>query len=238
MDYSKIRLLSFDCYGTLIDWRKSVLDILEPFFKEHTISFSRDRLFTAFLEADRRLTGAAYIPYREILAEIVRLMSTDLQVSIPPRSRYILSEKFDRWLPFPDTVESLRVLKDHYKLAILSNVDDDLFSITRELLGVDFDFVVTAGQLRSYKPSHENFIRAQEKFGMELEEILHVAQSVFHDIRPSNKLGWNNVWLNRYKESERTDPMEFPDLEVPDLESLVRILKIETTGTSGRRSDD
>jgi 2-haloacid dehalogenase len=227
MDYSKIKLLSFDCYGTLIDWRKSVLDILEPFFRDLHVSFSRDELFTAFLEADRRLTGAAFMPYREILAEIIQHMANAAKVTIPPKRRYILSEKFDQWLPFPDTVESLRILKNHFKLAVISNVDDDLFAISNKLLGIDFDFVVTARQVGSYKPSHENFIRAQEKFGLELEEILHVAQSIFHDIWPSNKLGWNNVWVNRYQEAVLTNPAEFPDLEVPDLASLVKILKIE-----------
>jgi 2-haloacid dehalogenase len=228
MDYSKIKLLSFDCYGTLIDWEKSVLDILEPFFNEYQVTYSRDELFTAFLEADRRMTGTDYMLYREILAEIVLLMADDMRITIPARSRYILSEKFNEWLPFPDTVECLKMLKSKYELAIISNVDDDLFSITNELLDVEFDHIVTAEQLGSYKPSHENFIKAQERFGLELDAILHVAQSIFHDIIPGNKLGWNNVWVNRYSEPERTDPAEYPDLEVPDLASLVKILELET----------
>lgn len=228
MDYSNIKLLSFDCYGTLIDWQKSVLDILEPFFNKYQVTYSRDELFTAFLEADRRLTGTDYMLYREILAEIVLLMAGDLKISIPAGSKYILSEKFNEWLPFPDTVESLKMLKSKYKLGIISNVDDNLFSITNELLDVEFDHIVTAEQLGSYKPSHENFIKAQEKFGLELDAILHVAQSIFHDIMPGNKLGWNNVWVNRYNEQERIDPAEYPDLEVPDLASLVKILELET----------
>ena len=228
MDYTRIRLLSFDCYGTLIDWRKGVMDILEPFFRDLQAGTGRDELFKAFLHADRRMTAGVYKPYRELLSETVEDIAASLNVILPGGSRSVLSDNFSRWLPFPDTVESLRSLKQQYRLAIISNVDDELFSITAGLLGIDFDHIVTAGQLGSYKPAHENFIRAREIFGLETEEILHVAQSIFHDIRPSNVLGWNNVWVNRYREPERTDPAEFPDLEVPDLSSLVRILRLET----------
>ncbi len=228
MDYSRIRLLSFDCYGTLIDWRKSILDILEPLFNETGVVFSRDELFEVFLQADRGMTGSMYMPYREMLAEILLLMADELRVSISHGSRYILSDRFGDWQPFPDTIESLQALKERYRLAILSNVDDDLFSITSALLGIEFDYILTAEQLGSYKPSEKNFNLAQERFGLGLEEILHVAQSIHHDIIPSNTLGWNNVWVNRYAEPERTDPREFPDLEVPDLASLVRILRMET----------
>jgi 2-haloacid dehalogenase len=163
-----------------------------------------------------------------MLAETVLLMADDLLISIDPASRYILSERFDEWQPFPDTVESLKALKRQYKLAIISNVDNDLFEITNGLLEVEFDHIVTSQQLGSYKPDPDNFKSALERFGLGPEEILHVAQSIYHDIIPSNKLGWNNTWVNRYGESERTDPQEYPDLEVPDLASLVRILKLET----------
>ncbi len=228
MDFKKIRLLSFDCYGTLVDWKKSVLDILGPLFGESGISFSREELFKAFLKADRSMTGSPYMPYREVLGDTLLRMADELRVSIPPASRYILSERFAEWVPFPDTVTSLKDLKRRYRLGIISNVDDDLFSITNAVLDVEFDFIVTAQQLRSYKPAKENFIRAGERFGLEKEQILHVAQSIHHDILPSNRLGWNNVWVNRYGEPGRTDPLEFPDLEVPDLQSLVRILRMET----------
>ena len=123
--------------------------------------------------------------------------------------------------------QSLKKLKEQFQLAIISNVDDELFSISNELLEVEFDFIVTAQQLGSYKPDHRNFQRALEVFGIEKQEHLHVAQSIYHDIVPANQLGLNKVWVNRYGEPERTEPIEYPDLEVPDLQSLVRILDIE-----------
>ncbi|MCK4748505.1 MAG: HAD hydrolase-like protein [Bacteroidales bacterium] len=232
MDYSAIRLLSFDCYGTLIDWKKSVLDILEPFFNDFQVTFSREELFAAFLEADRKIIAEDYLPYREILAEIVLRMADNLRISIDPASRYILSDQFEKWLPFSDTVESLKTLRKRYRLAIISNVDDELFAITNKILGIKFDFIVTAQQLGSYKPCLDNFRTAATRFGLEQDEILHVAQSIHHDIIPGNILAWKNVWVNRYAEPERTDPREFPDLEVPDMASLVKILDIESNASA------
>jgi 2-haloacid dehalogenase len=227
MDYQKIRLLSFDCYGTLIDWKESILSILESFFKDTPLNFSREELFIAFLEADRKMISDSYLSYKEILAQVIESMAEDLRFSIDPASRYLLSDLFSEWKPFPDTIRSLKQLKEKFQLAIISNVDDELFSVSNELLEVDFDFIVTAQQIGSYKPDHRNFQRALEVFGIEKEEHLHVAQSIFHDIIPANQLGLNTVWVNRYGEPERTDPIEYPDLEVPDLQSLLRILEIE-----------
>jgi 2-haloacid dehalogenase len=227
MDYKKIRLLSFDCYGTLIDWKESVLSILEAYFKDSPLHFSREDLFGAFLEADRKMISDQYRPYREILAEVFEMMGEELRFSIDPNSRFLLSDRFSEWAPFPDTVQSLKKLKENYRLAILSNVDDELFSVSNQLLEVEFDYIVTAQQLGSYKPDHRNFIKALEIFKVDPTEHLHVAQSIYHDIVPANQLGLNKVWVNRYGEPERTDPAEFPDLEVPDLQSLVKILEIE-----------
>lgn len=228
MDFTKIKLISFDCYGTLIDWQKAVQDIMEPYFNQFSVEFSREEIFAAFLRADARLEAGKFMAYREVLCEIVLSIADELRISVDPATKYVLSERFRDWLPFPDTVESLKRLKENYKLAIISNVDDDLFAITNDLLQVEFDFVVTAQQLGSYKPDPNNFIEARNRFGMGEEEVLHAAQSIYHDIVPSNKLGWQNAWVNRYGEAERTDPAEYPDLEVPDLSSLDRILRLES----------
>lgn len=227
MDFRNIRLLSFDCYGTLIDWKESVLNILASFFRDSPLDFNREELFRAFQEADQEMISESYLPYREVLAEVIELMAENLGFSLDPASRYLLSDRFSDWKPFPDTVRSLKQLKEKYQLAIISNVDDELFSISNHLLEVEFDFIVTAEQIGSYKPDHRNFQRAMEIFGVEKEGYLHVAQSIYHDIMPAKQLGMNTVWVNRYGEPERTDPREFPDLEVPDLKSLVKILELE-----------
>ena len=227
MDFSKIQLLSFDCYGTLVDWKKGVLDILVSFLAPHQLTITREQLFALFLQEDQKQITGEYQPYREILARIMDGITRQLEIGPGQADRYLLSGHFDMWLPFPDTVENLKKLRERYKLAIISNVDDDLFSISNRLLEVEFDYIVTAGQLRNYKPSPFNFETALKRFGLDKNQVLHVAQSIHHDIIPSNKLDWNNVWVNRYGEPERTDPAEFPDLEVPDLASLIRIISLE-----------
>ena len=227
MEFSKIKLLSFDCYGTLVDWKKGVLDTLESCMTANDVPISREDLFELFLQEDSKMITGEYQSYREILARILDGISGQIGIGPGRIDRYLLSDHFDRWLPFPDTVKSLIKLGEHYKLAIISNVDDDLFSITNRLLEVEFDYIITARQLGSYKPAARNFEAALGHFQLDNSQIVHVAQSIYHDIIPSNKLDWNNVWVNRYGEPERTDPDEFPDLEVPDLASLVRIIDLE-----------
>ncbi len=129
---------------------------------------------------------------------------------------------------FPDTVEALTRLKTKYKLAIISNTDDDLFAATVRNLGVEFDYVITAEQCRTYKPSRNNFLEALERLGLPREQVLHVAQSIYHDVVPTRALGISSVWVNRRKGllgSGATLPAEGrPDLEVTDLKSLADLL--------------
>jgi 2-haloacid dehalogenase len=227
MDFNRIRLLSFDCYGTLVDWKKSVLDILEPYLEAKQVRASREAIFELFLQEDRKMTTGQFLPYREILTGIMEGIAGHLGIRTGTADRNLLSDHFDRWLPFPDTLESLKKLGERFRLAIISNVDDDLFSVTSQLLGVEFDHIITAGQLGSYKPARIIFDAALERFQLDTGRFVHVAQSLHHDIIPANKLDWNTVWVNRYGEPERTDRDEFPDLEVPDLASLVRIIDFE-----------
>jgi len=228
MNYKQFEILSFDCYGTLIDWKKSILDILLPVIREYCLDLSGDKLFHLFLDADNKLIGMEYKPYRDILTDMMDEIGNCLSLNLLPRDRSCLVDRFGDWTPFPDTHESLVELQKMYRLAIISNVDDELFDITKRCLGVRFDFIITAKQLESYKPSLNNFIKSLERFGISSDKVLHVAQSIYHDIVPTNKLGWHNVWVNRYNEPERTDPAEFPDLEVPDLAALVKIINMET----------
>ena len=129
------------------------------------------------------------------------------------------------WLPFPDTVNALRVLKSRYRLAIISNVDDGLFALTARYLEVEFDYIITAEQAGAYKPSLGNFELALERIGAAPERILHVAESLFHDHVAARKLGLDTAWIHRRADRGgfgATPPAEADfDIEVPDLESLV-----------------
>jgi 2-haloacid dehalogenase len=138
-----------------------------------------------------------------------------------------LSESLMKWPPFPDTVSALRRLKSRFKLAIVSNTDDDLFADTARLLEVPFDFVITAEQACSYKPSHHNFELALERIGLPKQKILHCAQSLFHDIVPAKELGIANVWVNRRAGRERpgatASAHATPDVTVTSLEELAAL---------------
>ena len=225
MDFDQFKLISFDCYGTLVDWKRSLTDIMNPFVTRHKLDLSKDQLFDLFLRADQKSISEDYKPYHDVLVSIMDEMGKELNINLMQTERTCLVDRFGDWTAFPDTTDALQELKKRYKLAIISNVDDELFDVTKRCLGVRFDYIITAKQVGSYKPSKNNFIKALEKFGLPSEHVLHVAQSIYHDIVPTNELGWSNVWVNRYNEPERTNPAEFPDLEVPDLASLVRIIR-------------
>jgi len=227
MDFKQFEILTFDCYGTLIDWKKSILDIIIPVINAYHQDITRDELFQLFLEADHKFVSVEYRPYRDILIDIIEEIGKHLNLDLLSRDKTCLVDRFGDWTPFPDTHDALLELHKKFRLAIISNVDDDLFDITKRCLGVRFDFIITAKQLGSYKPSLNNFVKALEVLGVPSGKVLHIAQSVFHDIIPTNRLGWKNVWVNRYGDPERSDPAEFPDLEVPDLEALVKIINME-----------
>jgi 2-haloacid dehalogenase len=133
------------------------------------------------------------------------------------------------WPPFPDTVRSLRELQRRYRLIVISNIDDDLFAATRKHLGVEFAGVITAEQARSYKPSLNNFRMALRSFSLSPDHLLHVGQSIYHDVVPAQALGISTVWVNRKSARPGVGAVRAsagkPDLEVPDLGSLVTVLK-------------
>ncbi len=137
----------------------------------------------------------------------------------------MLAESMALWWPFDDTVAALRELKERYKLAIISNVDRDLFDGSASQLGVEFDWVVTSQEIGTYKPALGNFRTALGQMGVMREEVLHVAQSLYHDVEPAQAMGLSTVWVNRA--GARSTPMRDvrPDLEVRDLASLVRLMR-------------
>jgi 2-haloacid dehalogenase len=157
-------------------------------------------------------------------------MSLRFTFDATPGELDCLSESLPDWKPFPDTIDALKKLKSLYRLAIISNIDDDLFEATARRLEVPFDWVITAQQARAYKPAHEVFEYALKKIGLPREQILHVAQSVYHDIVPARALGIHTVWVNRragQSGSGATMSAEgSPDLDVVDLRSLVEMITV------------
>lgn len=174
------------------------------------------------MEADAE--SGLYAPYRHILGRVLRGFAREHGFRLAPGDRGLLAESVSEWPVFPDTNAALKKLRERYRLAIVSNVDEDLFEGTRRHLDVDFDWVVTAETARSYKPNVRNFETAERVVGISRAHWLHAAQSLYHDIVPARGFGLRTVWVNRRRGRSgfgATPPAAaVPDLEVADLKEL------------------
>jgi 2-haloacid dehalogenase len=197
MDFSSIRLITFDCYGTLIDWETGMLAALRPLFSREGRTISDPELLEHYGEIEAELESGPYLPYRQVLAQAAQEMGRRLDARISEDDGKRFAESLTSWEPFPDTVAGLQALARRFRLGIISNIDDDLFAVTRKKLGVEFALVVTAQQVQSYKPSLRNFQEAMERSRLKKQEIFHAAQSLYHDVVPANLLGIRNAWVNR-----------------------------------------
>jgi 2-haloacid dehalogenase len=228
IDLDRIKLISFDCYGTLIDWETGILGAVRPILDAHGVSIDDDALLESYGRIESAIEGGAYLPYRNVLAGVVRELGRRMGFEPTGSECASLAESIAGWPAFADTVDALSRLALHAKLAIISNVDDDLFAGSAARLRVDFDCVVTAQQVRSYKPSARNFEFARERFqqgcGIAQPEWLHAAQSLFHDIAPAGALGIQTAWINRraVRTGHGATPpaTATPDLAMPDMRSL------------------
>jgi len=227
LDLRRFQVLTFDCYGTLVDWEAGILAGMRPLLTRQDVTLTDEEVLERYGRYEAEIEAGPYRPYKDVLRGVVERFGADFGFA-GHAERDVLIDTFAAWKPFPDTVAVLRQLQKHYKLAILSNVDDDLFAITAAQLEVPFDAVLTAEQIGSYKPSPRNFAYAQRRLGMTNAGHLHVAQSLYHDITPARSLGISTVWVNRRHDSKgagATPPIEAqPDLEVPDLQTLAELV--------------
>lgn len=230
LDFDQFQVVTFDCYGTLIDWESGILPVLQTFLNNHKINLPEAEILELFAQFESQAEQGNYQKYREVLGQVIEDFAAKFDFKIADEERYCLSESIKDWLPFPDTVASLKALKSKYQIGIISNIDDELFSDTARHLQIEVDFLITASQVQSYKPSITNFQVAHEKMGLKIEEQLHIAQSIYHDIIPAKSLGLKTVWVNRRVGKTgggATLPaISQPDLEVADLKSLVELMKM------------
>jgi 2-haloacid dehalogenase len=218
-----LQVLTFDCYGTLIDWETGIWEALRPVLANHGIDMTTDQALELYSELESKAEREEYHDYRTVLKMVMEGFGARLGF-VPAQSElHCLSESVKDWPAFPDSARALQAFKKKYKLAILSNIDDDLIAFSVQRL-VQFDWIITAQQAKSYKPSLNNFHLALERIGVPKNKILHVAQSLFHDIAPAKALGLSTVWINRRHNKAgfgATPPAQAqPDLEVPDLQTL------------------
>ncbi len=197
LDFSRFEILTFDCYGTLIDWEAGILTALRKALSTHGKSLDDARLLTLYGEFEARAEQPPFRTYREVLCSVVKQFGDELGFSPTTAEAQSLADSLATWRPWPDTVSALRKLKSLYRLAIISNVDDDLFAATRPQLDVPFDEVITAQQALAYKPSLKIFELALSRIKAPAPRVLHVGQSIYHDVIPAQALGLATVWVNR-----------------------------------------
>jgi len=226
LHFDQFEVLTFDCYGTLIDWESGIWGALYPILASHRVSVSLDQALELYGELESEAERGPYHDYKTVLRTVLAGFGSRLGFAPTPTELQRFAVSVKDWPAFPDSPRALQALKTKYKLAIISNIDDDLFAFSAARLQVEFDWVITARQVTSYKPSLNNFRVAFDRIGLPRAKILHVAQSLFHDIAPATGLGLSTVWVNRRHGKAgagATPPAQArPDLEVPDLQSLVR----------------
>jgi len=209
-----VKTLTFDCYGTLIDWRAGLESSFLQIFGASIMPLMHD-LFQRYVEAEKEVEGRGFQPYRDVLADVVKEIAGGMGMPVTADQASMLAILLPDWRAYTDTVDALQRLKKRFRLGVLSNVDRDLFAGTNRKLGVEFDFVITAQDVESYKPAPPHFERMLAEQGTK-KDVLHVAQSVFHDGTACAQLGIDWIWINRYADANTSDvkPLaEFPDLD-------------------------
>lgn len=237
--------LTFDCYGTLIDWERGILAELRPWVdRQGRRDLGDDALLEAFgtIEAECEAATPEKL-YPEILGDVHHRLADKWGLTASSDEAVAFGQSVGRWPAFPDSAAALQYLKRHYRLVILSNVDRASFARSNEKLGVVFDRIITAQDVGSYKPSRHNFEYAladlERSFGTRKGDILHTAQSLFHDVVPARAVGLATMWINRRKAAggwgatpapQDTDGRATPDLEVASMADLVALHQADLRG--------
>jgi 2-haloalkanoic acid dehalogenase type II len=211
------RWATFDCYGTLIDWERGIADAFAAAVSAHGGNVEVRRVIEAYKRIEPGVEAERYRSYREVLTESALRVAREIGWALSESSAGFLAKSLPSWPPFSDTNPALeRLAQAGFRLGILSNVDDDLLAGTRRRFTVPFDLIVTAQQVRSYKPADGHFLTARNRIGG--KHWLHAAQSHFHDVVPCRRLGIPVAWINR--RGQATPEGQLPDRELRTLEDL------------------
>ncbi|HET7167809.1 MAG TPA: haloacid dehalogenase type II [Candidatus Limnocylindrales bacterium] len=223
-DYDAFDALTFDCYGTLIDWEAGLVAAFAPILAAHGRPLEPEDVLNRYARHEAAAEAGPYRTYREVLAAGLAGVAAELGFAPDASEVATFSGSVVDWPAFPDAGPALAQLASRYRLGVITNCDDDLFAASAARLGIDFDPVVTAQQVRAYKPSEAGFHVAFERLGMPRERILHVAQSLFHDHVTAKRLGLATVWIDRRHDrpgSGATPPATArPDAAFPDVASF------------------
>jgi 2-haloacid dehalogenase len=227
IDFDRFDALTFDCYGTLIDWERGILNALQPVLAPRGVDTGEEELLALYAGHEAELEAGPYLPYREVVAAALRRLVADLGHEASDDETAEFADAVGDWPAFPDTAAALRHLQEHFRLGVITNCDRDLFARSNRRLGVTFDSVVTAEDAGAYKPSFVPFELAFATLDVSRERILHVAQSLYHDHAPAKELGLTTVWVDRRHDREgfgaTPEAVAEPDLIVPDLVTLASL---------------
>jgi 2-haloacid dehalogenase len=229
LDFAQFRVITFDCYGTLIDWESGILGALRPILSTHGVQLDDSEVLRLYGEFELEAETAEYHSYRYVLREVVRGFGKHLGFQPTAAEQDALPDSLANWEPFPDTVAALRVLKSKLQVGIISNIDDAMFATSQPKLGIDFDYVTTAGQAQAYKPSLKIFDLAESKMSIQPAQWLHAGQSIHHDVLPAKSLGLATVWVNRPSRRPGVGAVRQaagqPDVQVQSLAELVDLFR-------------
>lgn len=237
MKLSDFSTLTFDCYGTLIDWESGMLAGLEPLTARLNGQLTRNQILEAHAcneSGQQRATPAKN--YQDLLATVYRRLAEEWGISVSWDEAMIYGRSVEDWPAFPDSADALAYLKQHFKLVILSNVDNVSFAHSHAKLAVDFDAIYTAEDVGSYKPSQQNFdymLARLEALNVGKTDILHTAESMFHDHAPATIAGLHNCWIYRRHDQDgfgaTMDPGALPkyDFRFTSMAEMVSAHKAE-----------
>jgi 2-haloacid dehalogenase len=217
-----ISLVTFDVYGTLIDWEQGVIDAFEKEASRDGFTIDREALLTNFHEIEREIEGGSYELYAEVLRRTAVEISKRLDWPLEPSRSGFLPDSVQRWPPFKETNTQLNKVTKQYKTGLISNIDDKLLGQTRRHIPHDFDLVVTAQQVRSYKPDMAHFTELARRMGGK-KGWVHVSASYYHDVEPALKNKIPVIWVNRHKEKLEAGQKK-PTAEVKNLLEAVKLL--------------
>ena len=226
IDLDAFDVLTFDCYGTLIDWETGILAGLRAALGDAIADVPDAELLAAFARHEHE-AEVPYTGYREVLGLTLRALAAERGLPSSAAAEAAFGASVADWPAFPDSHDALVRLQERFRLVVITNCDDDLFAASEERLGVRFDEVVTAQQLGSYKPDVRNFhlahARIAERFGVPATRILHVAQSLFHDHVPAKSIGMTTVWISRRGAGAAPPAEASPDATYPDMAAFAAV---------------
>jgi 2-haloacid dehalogenase len=218
------KAITFDCYGTLIDWESAIQQFFAESMDLKGFGYvDPQTLQTEWEEIQFQYIQEKYRPYRQVLRDTLKMTFDMFHIPFDEVEAEEFANSMGRWQPFPDTKDAIIELQKYLKVVLITNTDDSIIQETERTIGVKFDDVITAEQAKAYKPSHKGFLLARERLGLKVKEIWHAGFGFKYDIVPATELGYMTVWVNRQGEGRPVDVKE--TFMVGDMRTLAYLIK-------------